>query len=309
MSADSNQIGMAGLVDMVTPADLCAVIATYNPEESLGHVLRLLQTQVDTVILVDNASSTSLCEQLAGSIDLSSFTLVQNATNRGLAAALNQGISHARSQGYSYALVLDQDSEPGNDMVRGLLETLNLARQSTNVVVMGTNFTYYGSGRRFIDAADTDTPWRTVHSVMTSGSLLDLEIHAKVGGYREDFFVDLVDVEYCLRVRRYGYTVAVATQTNMVHAAGAPRAHRVLGRTVWTMNHSTQRAYTMCRNHAVLLRSYGMNERAWAIAASWSLCKWAVKALLFESSRVDMLAAISNGFLSGLLTGLPSERL
>lgn len=308
MSAHSHQIATPDDGTVVGPGEICAVIVTYNPEESLENVLRSLQTQVGAVVLVDNASTHALHDRLADGIELSQFTLLENSANRGLAAALNQGIAHARTHGYSHALVLDQDSEPGGNMVQGLLRTWNLARQTTDVAVVGSNFSYRGSGRRLVDASVSGPSWRSVHSVMTSGTLVDLSVHAKVGGYREDFFVDLVDVEYCLRVRQYGYTVALTTDAYMVHAAGAPEAHQFLGRTVWTMNHSPRRAYDICRNHAVLLRSYGAVERAWATAASWSLLKWAVKALLFERSRAAMLAAISKGLTGGWFTGAPAER-
>jgi rhamnosyltransferase len=43
--------------------------------------------------------------------------------------------------------------------------------------------------------------------VMTSGCLTNLAIWDESGGFSDELFIDEVDHDYCLNVRRHGYRV------------------------------------------------------------------------------------------------------
>ena len=97
-----------------------AVIVTYNPDlEILTNIFEVLDTQVDSVFVVDNCSSNQaqtgkLC------IDVGYCPL---SANLGLGKAHNLGIEYARKRGSSHVLLLDQDSLPDPDMVDHLQDT------------------------------------------------------------------------------------------------------------------------------------------------------------------------------------------
>src|SRR6202044_2225279 len=99
--------------------------------------------------------------------------------------------------------------------------------------------------------------WEEVKSVITSGSLIPLAVHAAVGAFRDEFFIDYVDSEYCFRARAQGYRVIRTTQPLMSHTIGAPTRHSLLGLSKWTTNHSPDRRYYIARNDTVMLREYG----------------------------------------------------
>jgi len=67
--------------------------------------------------------------------------------------------------------------------------------------------------------------------------LLDLKIQetfpernrlAVIGVFREEFFIDRVDFEYCLRAKARGYCVIRTRKPLMSHTIGTPTAHRLL---------------------------------------------------------------------------------
>lgn len=42
---------------------------------------------------------------------------------------------------------------------------------------------------------------------MQSANLVNVEVYKKLGKYREEYFIDCVDYEYCLRARENQYSI------------------------------------------------------------------------------------------------------
>ena len=59
-------------------------------------------------------------------------------------------------------------------------------------------------------------------SSITSGSVLRLTAWQLVGGLKSKFFMDQIDHEFCIRLRREGYKVIVNPQAYMSHSIGNP---------------------------------------------------------------------------------------
>src|SRR5258708_17120000 len=108
--------------------------------------------------------------------------------------------------------------------------------------------------------------WEEVESVITSGSLLSLRAFSAIAPFREEFFIDYVDTEFCLRARTAGFRVIQTRRPLMSHTVGAPTSHKLPWTTKWTTNHSPDRRYYIARNNTVLLREYGTSG-----GGSWPL--------------------------------------
>jgi rhamnosyltransferase len=146
-----------------------------------------------------------------------------------------------------------------------------------------------------------DTRWDEAESVITSGSLLPLAAHADIGPFREEFFIDLVDTDYCFRARAKGYHVIKSRQHLMSHAVGALRESRFLWFRRWTYNHSPDRRYYFVRNNTVLIREYAKHGRVrWMLKSlnrCFRLCK---RVVLYEKMRTRKIAAIVEGWRDGV---------
>jgi rhamnosyltransferase len=150
-----------------------------------------------------------------------------------------------------------------------------------------------------------------VATVITSGSLVPLAIAARLGPFRDDFFIDLVDDEYCLRARSRGYKVLLIPRPLTVHALGNPIIRRLPWRTIGTSNHSARRRYYMTRNRIMLLKQYAFREPGWATRTLFIRLKSFVLLLLLDDHRVSKLRLMWHGMLDGIAgrTGeLPAGR-
>jgi rhamnosyltransferase len=281
--------------------EICAVVVTYHPDaEFPTRIDRILQ-QVGALVIVDNGSDEAETRMLRDVAANPSITLILNSDNLGIARALNIGVERAVTRGFEWALLLDQDSSVDEHLVDTLFAVYAAYPARDQLAVVGGGFR----------DADTESPeppheahanrWEELESVITSGSLIPLRAHAAIGPFREEFFIDHVDTEYCFRARAKGYRVIRTRKPVMTHAIGAITRHSVLGIKKWTFNHSAERRYYIARNDTVLLREYGHYRCGlWALKSlgrSIRLCK---RIALYEQMKTRKMIAVAQGWWDGV---------
>jgi rhamnosyltransferase len=138
-----------------------------------------------------------------------------------------------------------------------------------------------------------------VDSVISSGTLVRREAVEKAGVPREDLFMDFVDHEYCLRLRRAGYQIAIISASQLEHEIGSMQQNTFLGiHHAWS-RHAPWREYYMARNEVFTIWKYFPNWRSkWFTARR--LMRHAVAILLFGKQRVSCLRMMWEGYRDGL---------
>jgi rhamnosyltransferase len=290
--------------------EVCGIVVTFHPDAGFPARLRGICSQVGILIVVDNGSADAEVRMLADCTAHSGVKLVLNAANLGIARALNIGIQQAMMLGYRWALLLDQDSRGHDDQIDTLLAALQSYPEKERLAVIGSGWRDSPRGSAGPDT-DATSPnlWDEVEWVITSGSLLSLAAYSSVGPFREEFFIDYVDLEWCIRARARGYCIINTRRLLMSHAIGAPTQHRLLWMQKSTTNHSADRRYYRARNDTVMLREYGnYNWGSWAIkslARSFRTCK---RILLYEDSKESKIVAVIQGWWDGVRGNLGVRR-
>lgn len=209
-----------------------AVAVTYNPEVALlAQVLGSVSPQVQGLVVVDNGSSQA--EDIRRVVSQFGGQIIANEKNIGIAAAQNQGVAHARADGFTHVLLLDQDTVLAPGMVADLAESLNtLQREQGRIAAVGPAYyeinsrrqtrAYRATGLR-LSRLSLANQTRPVASdfIIASGSLIPLPVLEKVGGFKEDLFIDLVDVEWCFRARAAGYKSFLSPTAAVEHRLGS----------------------------------------------------------------------------------------
>jgi len=94
-----------------------------------------------------------------------------------------------------------------------------------------------------------------VSYAITSGNLVRVSVFDQIGLYDEGFFVDRIDFDFSLRIRRAGYSIHRVPAALMRHQLGdavhLPRAVRK-----YYARHSPARSYYMFRNFMYLAERY-----------------------------------------------------
>jgi rhamnosyltransferase len=265
-------------------ADICAIVVAYFPDDQFSERLEHIRKQTGKVVIVDNTGDTRLSALLAGA---ASMEVIPNNENLGIAAALNQGMSRAIDLGFTWAITFDQDTWVQPNLVATLLDIYQRQASPERIGIIGCNYedeNVHRSPNRFTG----DQCFREVDVVITSGSLMPTARFPVVGPFREDLFIDFVDHEYCLRLRKLGYKILSSTAPLMLHALGAATPVDInlgLGTIPFTLaNRSALRRYYMTRNALLVARSYLSLAPMWVLGSLARVVLFAPLKIPFERS-------------------------
>ena len=279
---------------------VCAVCVTYHPDSGLAERLAKVLRQVSHLIVVDNGSSPPEVEMLRDIEKAGNVTVILCKQNFGIARALNIGLEYAMSQAYEFALLLDQDTDVDEDLVSVLMGVHQSHPDTDRLAVVGAG--YAGDSRRVLSrSVDSRLECDEVETVIQSGSLLRLETFKIIGPFREEFFIDYVDSEYCARARRKGYLSLQTKRPLMFHKIGSPARHRFLWMTKNTLNHSADRLYYQARNGTVMLRESGTYRAGlWSVKALSRALRSCKRVIMFEHHKAAKVFAVLQGWCDGV---------
>ncbi len=278
--------------------NVCGIVVTYQPDAQFTSYLSGIGKQCSRVVIVDNGSNKAILDMLRSTCS-NQVSLWEMGRNTGLGVALNHGISEARSENYPWVLLFDQDSLPLGDMTTTFAEILTLHSAPDRIALIGSAFIDRNrqaeSAQRALPSAE---PWREKRRVITSGMLLATDAYERIGPFREDFFIDTIDHEYCERAQRQGWRILQATTPLLSHSVGHFRRHRLLGFDVWRSHHSALRCYFKTRNPMLLARE----SHAWTrlLRGGLKSLKNAFLVLLFEEDKRNKIMAMLAGYRDGV---------
>jgi rhamnosyltransferase len=217
---------------------IAGLIVTYNHEiHRFNRVLYSALSQCHKVVIVDNYSFNYLeilrCVALTG--ERHNVTVIRNTKNLGLAAALNVGKTFVLKEfSPDYVLFLDQDTVPSFRYVSTLLDELAVAGNFMKIGVINAlsrecklnNFLSKLVSLVFLDLL---TIRKNLSShlveptfVIISGSIIRADLLATVS-FREGFFLDWVDYDFCIRARKAGYSIVLLKKVLLSHSLGTTK--------------------------------------------------------------------------------------
>lgn len=280
------------------PSHVVAVVVWYCPDDDARAHVAAAARQCAGVLVVDNTP---------GSHPASPPPLPPSArylplgVNRGLAGALNAAVAELPAA-CDALLLLDQDSSPPEGMVPALARHLVRA----DVAAAGPAPWDDDAGRYLDPRTALRPPVAALDAVITSGMLLRRTALEEVGPFREDFFVDAVDQDLCLRLRAAGWAVLQDRSVHLPHRLGDTTWHRLLGLRLRATHHADRRLYTGARNGTVLVREHALRRPRWAVRNALQLLYWLLVVLAFEPPRVRRAGLFLRGVVDGLL-GRPAR--
>lgn len=279
--------------------NVCAVVVAYFPDEDFEARLQTILSQVARLVVVDNTTDAiSLSPDIIAAWG-ERLHYIANHANMGVAAALNQGLEYALQQGYPWMLTLDQDTQCYPNMVTTLGSVYENC--SPRPAVIGSNYLDPRNHKPKVPPQGNECLEQK--TVITSGSLVNAKIALLIGGFREDYFIDQVDHEFCLRLRIQGCRVVISREPVMVHSVGRPGGVDVplLG---ILPNHPPLRKYYIARNTVVTISAYWRQEPGWCLRRFMRLMLGLGHMAVLEENRLAKVRAFAAGIADGIFRRL-----
>ena len=307
------------VTDPTTSPRVVAVVVTFNRLPLLQRLVTRLRevSEVDEILVVDNASTDGTGEWLAGlegQVDPSEVRMVEAKPvlgrtlghNRGGAGGFHDGLAWAMERGADLAWLMDDDGLPDADTLATLLERRGeldfwgpvvVAEDDPELLVFpirlpgGTSVVHRMDDVR---RAAADGVIRDV-VIPFNGVLVTRELVERIGLVREDFFIWGDDHEYRLRAERAGARTATVVGARVRHPrVGDLGTPMMFGRTTYNHSPSDLKHYCMARNNLLNLRDY----RGWPHALAFVVKTLWFYTLTRPSGRRLLLSA--RAMLAGL---------
>jgi len=192
--------------------------------------LRQLNYDNYEVIVVDNGSSDDSVDRIGS--DFPEVTLMETGENQGFAGGCNRGISHALSNSADFIWLLNNDTIVDPDALRRLVDK---TQQDRRIAAVGSaiysmedphrleawgggrvNF-WLGHSRHFL----APVPDEAIDFITGASMLISREALERVGLLDEQFFMYWEDADFCFRLRKSKWKLAVAGSSRVWHTGSA----------------------------------------------------------------------------------------
>lgn len=247
---------------------LCALVVWFNPD-SLGNAVERVKAYsqfLDKVYIVDNSETDN--SSLAS--DISNAEYVPLMKNTGIAHALNAGLEKAFNDGFDYCMTMDQDSVWDAEEIQKYIKIVAEDGENYQAFCPVIRTRRYPSflgklKRKICRQQEPGSVWNAIQAVdrwITSGSFLSLKAYKAVPmyssggqGFNENFFIDEVDYEFCVRFVEKGFKCRICSEVYLNQTIGA--LEKVKGKIFPKWNaHSDFRLYYIVRNCTYMMKKY-----------------------------------------------------
>ena len=222
---------------------LSAVVVWYNPTNKEKENINSYIKYVDKLYIVDNSEKENTFE------NNKKIHYVFNGENLGIAKALNIGADLALKEKYDWLLTMDQDTSFKNNDVKKIFEYIK-NNDMKNIGIVSP----WHDTKLHIQKPKEEIDYPI--DVMTSGNFLNLKIFKKIGGFKDEYFIDGVDIEYCLRLKKYNYNVMRLNKFSIKHNLGNISYKHFLKKELLCLNHNYLRVYYRVRNYNYIKQEY-----------------------------------------------------
>lgn len=224
-----------------------AVVIMYNPDVDVVSNILTYAMFVDRLIIFDNS-------EIPKAIDVSTLgdkvVLIADCVNKGISERLNMAAKMSMDYGSKWLLTMDQDSFFDEQNMLQYRQCWNEFDNKSSVAMFGVEYEKKPLFNK-CNFLETD-------NLITSGSIVNLDVFKLIGGFDEKLFIDEVDSEYCYRAKVHGFKTIKFEHIYMHHSLGKVMQYRSLKNFNLTPRtlHSPIRLYYMVRNYLYVYDKY-----------------------------------------------------
>ena len=284
------------------------IFVLYHPTGEFLQNLAKARAVCQNMIVVDNSLEADM--RLHAGLREQGVQMIFNCNNGGLAGAYNRGAEELLAQQCDVIFLMDQDSDIQPSFFSMMMEACESLGTDTFLVgpkIYEINLKkcmqVFQPGKHLPKRIRIDDQSEGLFPslcIISSGSAISAGAYRKLGPFREDYFIEYIDIEYSLRAVSQDVPVYMNAAVTMRQTTGQIERH---GKKGFTTNHQAWRRYYGARNAVHCLythrATWGMHSISAVLALHQAVC-----VLRYEPDKLRKLTAILCGYIDGLLGGL-----
>ncbi len=271
--------------------NLSGVVILYHPDDTLPQRINSYKQHLKKLYVVDN-SEVSNKELLNTLQEDPNIFLIHDGKNEGIAKRLNEAARLAIKDGFDWLLTMDQDSYFDTGLFDEYLNCINRYSGIDQVAMFGIEY----DKKLWVEE---ECAFSQVNHLITSGSLLNLNLFKEIKGFDEALFIDNVDHEYCYHAKQLGFEIVKLSNILLCHSLGVVSYHRSLKNLKSTPRtlHSPVRMYYTIRNYFYLYKKYGETFSVEIKEIKKSILNRIKNNLLYHENRFRVFKYMIKGYL------------
>ena len=256
-----------------------AVVTLFNPDQRVLTNIRSYLPYVKELLVIDNSETLSDLSLLQK--ESSSVTLLASGTNLGISKAMNLAISYAKNKGYSWMLTMDQDSYFDSLEIEKFIRLFYLTVDKNLAIFVPLH------NKKFLKKEEIYNQKECC--VMTSANIININKALTIGGFDENLFIDEVDHDFCLRLKKAGYSIIQNHNCYLYHVLGTK--HKELNINLY----SSQRLYYMVRNYLYVRNKHKKIAPNFFKKRDLYLFKFFIKQILYTKQKKEYIRMLFFG--------------
>ena len=271
---------------------ICSIVVLYEPNNKEIENILDYYDSVDKAYILDNSVQSKkiivndVLSKRNGCVK-EKAEYIHFHKNIGLCKALNHGMKLAADEGFEWALLMDSDSTFNTNVINAYKDYIKEHNCEKIGVLAPVHLHDRNLEKKF--EGQRDVSW-----AMTSGCLYNISIFKTANGFKEELFVDGLDIDYCYKIRRDGYRIVELANAQINHKPGETRVFGLGRAKVKYGVASPWRYYMQARAIVWLILEY----RAVREIVRYSV-KWGKVLLLFDN-KGEYIKQLIHGTKDGM---------
>lgn len=256
------------------------VITLYHPTETMIEKICQYIPCLMPCYVIDNSNikNNDIIKKL---ISMHNVIYIDNHRNKGVAYALNQAVNLCEKNCIKWLLLMDQDSFISPANIEEMYHfAINYPQNNLGIVA--------ASYKKSLNSKKIEEPLE----VITSGSLINVQICKKIGGFLNDLFIDEVDNEFCLRLKINNYRIFKLNYVSFEHTLG----NKKFNKRMITYNYTPIRYYYIIRNMLYVANKYKAYFPELYCHKCTCIKKW-LKMIFYEENTLQKLIYVLQGVI------------
>lgn len=227
------------------------IVVWYNPDDKMILNIETYINEVEKLYIVDNSDNSNI-EKIKLLKENKKIEYIYYGENKGIAYALNIGLKKGLENEAKYLLTMDQDSYFEENYLERYLNLIE--KDIDKAAIYGISALYEKKEKEF------ETEFMNEDMLMSSGMMIDLSKIKDIGFFKEEFFIDEVDLEFCYRAIKKGYKVKKAKNIFLNHKLGNRKKYLLCSEVT---HHNYIRRYYIMRNRFYVMEEYPEKRKSY----------------------------------------------
>lgn len=276
-----------------------AIIVLYH--SNADSVLRLIKrlNDCDSIYLIDNTPGIEKSDERFHYQPKVNY--IPLGENKGISFAQNVGFIKSIAGGNNVFFTFDQDSLVDDNYIANMLVELDkITNEEERVAAVGPLIINSRNNESYSREVNLGQEYLqglySVESIISSGAVYTIEALTYVGLNKSEWFIDLIDIEWCYRARHLGWKIFTSTNVRLEHNLGQSDI-KLPGKTLSLA--SPIRLYYVYRNWLLAMREPSFPLRYKLKKLVLMPCRIIIYSM--TNSRRERIKYIFKGIKDGLL--------